>query len=108
MSVGSGTQGGVTGLFVWDLSIDGEDSSNGVGLRIKTSQGAGGEVSAAHAKVCIQREKQPIVIDPFQQRAKLDHGVSAESTRHPLPGRSRGKSPRCEVSELDKLEQRDE
>jgi len=65
MSVGSGTQGGVTGLLVWDLSIDGEDSSNGVGLRIKTSQGAGGEVSATYAKACIQREKQPIVIDPF-------------------------------------------
>jgi len=65
MSVGSGTQGGVTGLFVWDLSIDGEDSSNGVGLRIKTSLGAGGEVTATYAKVCIQREKQPIVIDPF-------------------------------------------
>ena len=65
MSVGSGTQGGVSGLYVWDLSIDGEDSSNGAGLRIKTSQGAGGEVSALYAKVCIQREKQPIVIDPF-------------------------------------------
>jgi polygalacturonase len=65
MSIGSGTQGGVTGLLVWDLSIDGEDSSNGVGLRIKTSQGAGGEVSATYAKVCLQREKQPIVIDPF-------------------------------------------
>jgi polygalacturonase len=65
MSVGSGTQGGVTGLLVWDLSIDGEDSSNGVGLRIKTSQGAGGEVTATYANVCIRREKQPIVIDPF-------------------------------------------
>jgi len=42
MSVGSGTQGGVSGLYVWDLSIDGEDSSNGAGLRIKTFQGAGG------------------------------------------------------------------
>ena len=65
MSIGSGTQGGVSGLFVWDLSIDGEDSSNGVGLRIKTSLGAGGDVSATYAKVCLQREKQPIVIDPF-------------------------------------------
>jgi polygalacturonase len=65
MSVGSGTEGGVTGLYVWDLSIDGEDSSNGAGLRIKTSPGAGGEVSATYAKVCIQREKQPLVIDPF-------------------------------------------
>jgi polygalacturonase len=65
MSVGSGTQGGVTGLYVWDLSIDGENSSNGAGLRIKTSAGAGGEVSATYAKVCIQREKQPLVIDPF-------------------------------------------
>lgn len=65
MSIGSGTQGGVTGLFVWDLSIDGEDSSNGVGLRIKTSLGAGGEVSATYAKVCLQREKQPMVIDPY-------------------------------------------
>ena len=65
MSIGSGTQGGVTGLFVWDLSIDGEDSSNGVGLRIKTSLGAGGNVSATYAKVCLRREKQPIVIDPY-------------------------------------------
>ena len=65
MSVGSGTEGGVTGLYVWDLSIDGEDSSNGAGLRIKTFQGGGGEVSAMYAKVCIQREKQPLVIDPF-------------------------------------------
>jgi polygalacturonase len=65
MSVGSGTEGGVTGLLVWDLSIDGEDSSNGLGLHIKTSLGAGGEVTATYAKVCIQREKQPIVIDPY-------------------------------------------
>jgi polygalacturonase len=65
MSVGSGTQGGVTGLLVWDLSIDGEDSSNGLGLHIKTSLGAGGEVTATYAQVCIQREKQPIVIDPY-------------------------------------------
>jgi len=65
MSVGSGTEGGVTGLYVWDLSIDGEDSSNGAGLRIKTWPGGGGEVSATYAKVCIRREKQPIVIDPF-------------------------------------------
>jgi polygalacturonase len=69
MSVGSGTQGGVTGLYVWDLSIDGEDSSNGAGLRIKTYQGAGGEVSATYADVCIRREKQPIVIDPFYSTA---------------------------------------
>jgi polygalacturonase len=69
MSVGSGTQGGVTGLYVWDLSIDGEDSSNGAGLRIKTYPGAGGEVSATYADVCIQREKQPIVIDPFYSTA---------------------------------------
>jgi polygalacturonase len=69
MSVGSGTQGGVTGLYVWDLSIDGEDSSNGAGLRIKTYQGAGGEVSATYADVCMRREKQPIVIDPFYSTA---------------------------------------
>ncbi len=69
MSVGSGTEGGVTGLYVWDLSIDGEDSSNGAGLRIKTWPGGGGEVSATYAKVCIRREKQPIVIDPFYSAA---------------------------------------
>ncbi|HEY2675703.1 MAG TPA: hypothetical protein VGI65_01955 [Steroidobacteraceae bacterium] len=38
----------MTGLLVWHLSINGEDSSNGVGLRIKTSVGA-----------------QSIVIDPY-------------------------------------------
>jgi polygalacturonase len=69
MSVGSGTQGGVTGLYVWDLSIDGEDSSNGAGLRIKTYPGAGGEVTATYADVCMRREKQPIVIDPFYSAA---------------------------------------
>ena len=58
-------KGGVTGLLVWDLSIDGEDSSNGLGLHIKTSPGAGGEVTATYAQVCIRREKQPIVIDPY-------------------------------------------
>jgi len=69
LSVGSGTQGGVTGLYAWDLSIDGEDSSNGAGLRVKTYQGAGGEVSTTYAQVCIRREKQPIVVDPFYSAA---------------------------------------
>ncbi|HEX5127365.1 MAG TPA: glycosyl hydrolase family 28 protein, partial [Rhodocyclaceae bacterium] len=64
MSVGSGTEGGVSGLQVWDLSIDGKGSSNGAGLRIKSSATEGGSVSATYTKVCIQNEKQPIVIDP--------------------------------------------
>ena len=65
MSVGSGSQGGVSNLFVWDLSINGEGSTNGAGLRIKGSPGTGGSVSATYAAVCIANEKQPIVVDPF-------------------------------------------
>lgn len=65
MSVGSGTAGGVSGLQVWDLAIDGEGSSNGAGLRIKSYAGSGGSVSASYTKVCLQNEKQPIWIDPY-------------------------------------------
>lgn len=65
MSVGSGTAGGVSGLKVWDLSIDGKGSSNGAGLRIKSYAGSGGSVSASYTKVCIQNEKQPLWIDPY-------------------------------------------
>lgn len=65
MSVGSGTQGGVSGLNIWDLSIDGKSSSNGAGLRIKSNAGRGGTVTASYTKVCIQNEKQPIWVDPY-------------------------------------------
>lgn len=65
MSVGSGTEGGVSGLKVWDLSINGEGSGNGAGLRIKSYAGAGGTVSASYTKVCIENEKQPIWVDPY-------------------------------------------
>lgn len=79
MSVGSGTAGGVSGMDVWDLSIDGKSSSNGAGLRIKSYAGSGGTVSATYTKVCIQNEKQPIWVDPY-------YSSSSSTTLYPSFG----------------------
>jgi polygalacturonase len=79
MSVGSGTAGGVSGMNVWDLSIDGKGSSNGAGLRIKSYAGSGGTVSASYTKVCMQNEKQPIWVDPY-------YSSSSSTTLYPSFG----------------------
>ncbi len=98
LSVGSGTQGGVTDLAVWDISMDGRGSGVGGGLRIKTYPGAGGEVSATYTKVCMKDVKGPISIDPYYSTATSTtalqpnlhdikyigiHGVNAAGATYP-------------------------
>lgn len=64
MSIGSETDGGVNGILVRNLTIDGADN----GLRIKSDSSRGGEVAnVLYDNVCIQGSKRPIVIDPFYE-----------------------------------------
>ncbi len=61
MSVGSETNGGLAGLRVSDLSIDGADN----GLRIKSNISRGGLVhDVVYEDVCIRDTKNPIFMDP--------------------------------------------
>jgi polygalacturonase len=60
MSIGSETDGGVHGVRVLDLSIDGADN----GLRIKSNSTRGGLVDdIRYEDVCIRATKNPIVLD---------------------------------------------
>ena len=62
MSIGSETDGGVSAIEVWDLTIDGADN----GLRIKSNSSRGGLVhNVSYRDVCIRDVKNPIVMDPF-------------------------------------------
>ncbi len=66
MSIGSETDAGVDGVKVWDLVVDGQDSSGGVGLRIKTDASRGGEVmNVSYDKVCMRRVKEPMIFSPY-------------------------------------------
>lgn len=66
MSIGSETDAGVDGVKVWDLVIDGQDSSGGVGLRIKTDASRGGEVmNVSYDKICMRRVKEPMIFSPY-------------------------------------------
>jgi polygalacturonase len=60
MSIGSETDGGVHGVRVLDLTIDGADN----GLRIKSNSTRGGLVDdIRYEDVCIRATKNPIVLD---------------------------------------------
>lgn len=60
MSIGSETNGGVTGVYVSDLSLDGPDN----GLRIKSNPSRGGLVQEViYDNVCIRNSKAPIFLD---------------------------------------------
>jgi polygalacturonase len=69
MSIGSETNGGVHGIRVCDLSIDGTmigmaGSSNGI--RIKSNPGLGGLVTdVTYTDVCVRGVTSPIVLTPF-------------------------------------------
>ena len=56
MSIGSETNGGVTGVYVSDLSLDGPDN----GLRIKSNPSRGGLVQEViYDNVCIRNSRHP-------------------------------------------------
>ena len=59
MSIGSGTEGGVSHVRVSDLSIDGADN----GIRIKSDRSRGGVVQdVSYENVCIRNVQNPIVL----------------------------------------------
>ena len=70
MSIGSETNGGVSNINVYDLSIDGTGtglsggSSNGI--RIKSDSSRGGLVTnITYSDVCVRGLTNPIIITPF-------------------------------------------
>jgi len=59
MSIGSGTSGGVSGIRVTDLTIDGADN----GIRIKSDRSRGGLVEdVSYENVCMRNVANPIVL----------------------------------------------
>lgn len=66
LSIGSETDAGLSGMAVTDLSIDGFDSPNGNGLRIKSDSSRGGKVQdVSYSHVCMRNVRSPLVFDPF-------------------------------------------
>ena len=74
MSIGSETNGGVSGVNVYDLSIDGLGSGLGGGssngLRIKSDQSRGGLVTNInYTDICTRNLANPILITPMYTTA---------------------------------------
>lgn len=66
MSIGSETNSGVDGIEMRDLSIDGQDSQNSVGIRIKSDDGRGGTVkNISYRQICMRNVKEPMIFDPY-------------------------------------------
>lgn len=66
MSIGSETDAGVNNVRVWDLIFDGNDSTHGVGLRIKTDGKRGGAIfDVIYRDVCMRRVKEALVFSPY-------------------------------------------
>ncbi|MBV9085625.1 MAG: hypothetical protein JOZ62_23370 [Acidobacteriaceae bacterium] len=62
MSIGSGTEGGVSDIRVSDLSIEGADN----GIRIKSDRSRGGLVqNVVYEDVCMRNVTNPIVLTPM-------------------------------------------
>lgn len=71
VSVGSETTKGVTNMLVDDLSVDGFDDTQSNGIRIKTYDTVGGNVSnVTYSNVCMRNVKQPITVDPYYSSGK--------------------------------------
>jgi polygalacturonase len=66
MSIGSETNGSLSNLVVNDLAMDGNDSANGNGLRIKSDSSRGGNVdTVTYSQICMRNVRRPLVFDPF-------------------------------------------
>lgn len=71
LSIGSETNTGVSDVTVQDLVVDGHDSPNGVGIRIKSDASRGGVVSGVtYQGVCMQNVRQPLVFDSYYSSSK--------------------------------------
>jgi polygalacturonase len=70
MSIGSETNAGVSDVLVEDLSVDGRDSPNGNGLRIKSDSSRGGSVDrVTYRGICMKNVRRPLVFDAFYSSA---------------------------------------
>ncbi|XAH21600.1 glycoside hydrolase family 28 protein [Xylophilus sp. GW821-FHT01B05] len=70
MSIGSETDSGLSDMQVAGLSIDGFDSSGGIGLRIKSDASRGGKVDGVtYSGVCMRDVRQPLVFDSYYSNA---------------------------------------
>ena len=70
LSIGSETDAGLKDMVVQDLSIDGYDSANGGGLRIKSDSSRGGLVQGVtYQQICMRNVRRPLVFDSFYSSA---------------------------------------
>jgi polygalacturonase len=66
LSIGSYTRGGAQNIKVYDLTVDGGNSPNGNGLRIKSDASRGGHIDAiTYDTVCMRNERNPLAFDSF-------------------------------------------
>ena len=71
VSIGSETTKGVSSVLVDDLSVDGFDDAQVNGLRIKTYDTVGGDVSnVTYSNICMRNVKQPLIFDPYYSSGK--------------------------------------
>jgi len=71
LSIGSETTTGVSDMTVEDLVVDGHDSNESVGIRIKSDATRGGLVNGVtYSGVCMRNVRQPLVFDAFYSAAK--------------------------------------
>jgi polygalacturonase len=75
MSIGSETNGGVSKIYVYDLTIDGEMDTGGAGavntngIRIKSDPSRGGEVAdVVYTDVCMRGMANPILLTPHYSK----------------------------------------
>jgi polygalacturonase len=66
MSIGSEFTGGVSGINVYDLSIDGSLGGYANGIRIKSDSSRGGLVNnVTYSDVCVRALQTPIILTPY-------------------------------------------
>jgi polygalacturonase len=71
LSIGSETNSGVTNVIVDDLTIDGQDSNGGLGLRIKSDATRGGKIdNVSYSRICMRNVRSPLVFDPYYSSGK--------------------------------------
>ena len=86
MSIGSETNGGVSKIRVFDLSLDGPDN----GIRIKSNGSRGGLTQdVLYDDVCIRNSPNPITLDTAYSARNPAGQLSAHHARHHLAQRSR-------------------
>jgi hypothetical protein len=93
MSIGSETNGGVSNVNVYDLSIDGTNSGmsggSSNGIRIKSDSSLGGLVTnVTYSDVCVRDLSNPIIVTPRYTSATGTlipeyTGITIRDERHP-------------------------